>query len=91
MRKEKRNNYFYNYEISLCIDDIIYYSNDITKFLKQQERHLPAYDCALDDFILCSLSINGNIRYIADYISYLETKLLELNPKVLDEYEEPEI
>ena len=89
--------YIYNRYLSAVTEDIIFYSKQISRFLKALEtkEYIPfentddlnKIDYYLDDIKTYSLCITESIKDIKKYISFLENKLYLLDKDYLDEYE----
>ena len=89
--------YIYNRYLSAVTEDIIFYSKQISRFLKALEtkEYIPfentddlnKIDYYLDDIKTYSLYITESIKDIKKYISFLENKLYLLDKDYLDEYE----
>ena len=79
------------------MEDIIFYSKEILKFLKSLENkeYIPfdntkksyQIDYYLDDIKSYSLCMTESAEEIKKYISFLENKLYLLDSEILDEYE----
>ena len=93
----KKYRYIYNRYISGIVQDINYYSKDISKFLKALETkaYIPfenindasTVDYYLDDIKFYSSSITSDIKELENYISFLEHQIYLIDPELLDEYE----
>ena len=96
-KEEIMNYYIFNRYISASMEDIIFYSKEILKFLKSLENkeYIPfdntkksyQIDYYLDDIKSYSLCITESAEEIKKYISFLENKLYLLDSEILDEYE----